>query len=305
MTAETDPSPVGDPAAPAGWPLDAHLHTDLSPDSVVPLDAYAAIAIELGMSELAITDHVDFDARDPAYRYSTYEEREASVRAAAERWAGHGLSIRLGVEMTYGRRWETEIREHLARHRYEWVIGSVHDAADSPYRTPERVAAWVQGRGITEIVAPYFDEVVAAARSGLFDVIGHLDVVKRYVQPHVLPADFAAAPELYEPALRALVESGTGLEINSSGLRQSPGETYPSPAVVEQFRALGGEQVTIGSDTHAERSFAIGLEEAYRVAAGAGFEHLTFRRAGDRVAVELPERFRSRTATHTQADTRS
>jgi histidinol-phosphatase (PHP family) len=248
---------------------------------------------------------VDFDARDPAYRYSTFEEREASVRAAADRWAAHGLAIRFGAEITYGQRWEQEIRDHLRRHRYEWVIGSVHDAADSPYRTPERVAAWVNGRGIGEIVGPYFREVTAAARSGLFDVIGHLDVVKRYVYPHVMPTDFAREIELYEPVLQALLDSGTGLEINSSGLRQSPRETYPPAPVVAQFRAMGGERITTGSDTHAQGWFAFGLEEAYGVAAGAGFDQLTFRRLGERVAIELPARFQTREAPGTQAGQRS
>ena len=61
-------------------PLDAHLHTDLSPDSAVPVDVYAALAVELGIRELAITDHVDFDRRDPAYDYASFARRERTVR---------------------------------------------------------------------------------------------------------------------------------------------------------------------------------------------------------------------------------
>ena len=85
---------------------------------------------------------------------------------------------------------------------------------------------------LPEIVAPYFDEVTAAARSGLFDALGHIDFVKRWLTPHVTPADLAAAPELYEPIIAALVESGTALEINTSGLRQAPNETYPASPIV-------------------------------------------------------------------------
>ena len=106
------------------------------------------------------------------------------MREAAERWAPHGVTIRFGVELTYDRSWEADIRDHLARHRYDFTIGSVHDRVDSPYAA-RRVAAWVGGRSLAEIVAPSFDEVVAAARSGLFDTIGHIDVVKRYLWPHV------------------------------------------------------------------------------------------------------------------------
>ena len=271
-------------------PLDSHLHTDLSPDSDVPIDVFAAAAVERGIPEIAITDHVDFDPRYPAYAFSTFAQRERTVREAAERWAGHGLTIRFGCELTYERARETDIRAHLAGHRYDFTIGSVHVGPHSPYGT-DRVAAWVAGRSIAEVVEPYFTEVTAAARSGLFDTLGHLDFVKRYVTPAIPPSAFAAAPELYEPILQALIGSGTGLEVNTSGLRQSPGETYPAPWVVTRFRDLGGRAVTAGSDAHRADSFAFGLEEGYGIVAGAGFRTLAFRRGGAAVEVALPRRF--------------
>jgi histidinol-phosphatase (PHP family) len=271
-------------------PLDAHLHTNLSPDSDVPVDVYAALAAELGIAELAITDHVDFDPRDPAWEYSSFDDRERTVRQAAERWADRGVAIRFGVELTYNRTWEDDIRSHLARHAYDFTIGSVHDWPGSPYRGAERVGRWVAGRSLAEIVEPYVLEVTAAARAGLFDAIGHLDVVKRYLMPHVLPAQLAAAPELFEPALVALVESGTSLEVNTSGLRQPPGETYPAAGLVDRFRELGGRRLTAGSDAHREAAFGFGLEAGYRLVAEAGYHELTFRRGAERVAVALPDR---------------
>jgi histidinol-phosphatase (PHP family) len=270
-------------------PLDSHLHTDLSPDSTVPVDAYAAQAIERGIAEIAITDHVDFAPGTPAFDFVPFAERERIVRAAAERWGPLGVAIRFGVEITYDRRHETEIREHLADHAYDFVIGSVHVYADSPYHA-RRLASWVAGRSLAEIVAPYFDEVERAIRSGLFDTIGHLDFVKRYLHPHVTPADLAAAPELYEPLLAALVDTGTALEVNTSGLRQAARETYPSAAVVARYQVLGGTSVSAGSDAHQMGDFAGGLEAGYRVAAAAGFRALAFRRGGSRVSVALPDR---------------
>jgi len=257
-------------------PLDAHLHTDLSPDSDVPIDVYAQQAAELGIRELAITDHLDFEPGAPAFGYSTFADRERIVRDAAERWGPQGVTIRFGIELTYDRSWEGDIRDHLARHAYDFTIGSVHDRVRSPYH-PANVAGWVEGRSLAEIVAPAFDEVAAAARSGLFDTIGHIDVVKRYLHPHVLPERFAEQPELYEPILRALVESGTALEVNTSGLRHGPAETYPAPATVSRFRDLGGERVTIGSDAHRAPHFAWALGDGYDVARSAGFDHLAFR----------------------------
>ncbi len=267
-------------------PLDAHLHTDLSPDSDVPIDVFAEQAVQRGIAEIAITDHVDFEPGAPAYAYSTFQERERVVREAAERWGDRGVAIRFGVELTYDRSWETDVRDHLARHTYDFIIGSVHDRVRSPF-APSRVAAWVAGRPLHEIVAPMFDEVAAAARSGLFDVIGHIDVVKRYLYPHVTATDLARAPELYEPILRALVDSGTALEINTSGLRHGVGETYPSPAIVARYRAMGGQAITVGSDGHRADQFAWALADGYAAAAAAGFDALTFRRGGEPVAVPL------------------
>lgn len=268
-------------------PLDAHLHTDLSPDSDVPIDAFAEQAVERGIAELAITDHVDFEPGAPAYGFTTFAQRERSVREAAERWADRGVAIRFGVELTYDRSWEADIREHLATHRYDFTIGSWHDRVGSVF-SPASVAGWVDGRSLAEIVRPAFDEVVGAARSGLFDVIGHIDVVKRYLHPYVSAADLDAAPELYEPILRALVESGTALEVNTSGLRHGVGAMYPSPAIVALYREMGGRAVTVGSDAHRARHFAWALADGYGAAAEAGFDALAFRRGEGPVTIGLP-----------------
>jgi histidinol-phosphatase (PHP family) len=270
-------------------PLDAHVHTNLSPDADVPIDVHARLAVERGIRELAIPDHVDFDPRAPAYAFASFRDRERQVREAAERWADRGVAIRFGVEISYESRCEDEIRDWLRRHPHDFAIGSVHISPDSPYKA-DAVAHWVDGKALPEIVAPYFTEIEAAARSGLFDTIGHLDFVKRYLVPHVQPAELAAAPELYEPLLAALVDTGTALEVNVSGLRQLARETYPSPAIVARYRELGGRDVTIGSDAHRKEWFAYGLDVAYRDAARAGFADLAFRRGDARVRVPLEAR---------------
>ncbi len=107
-------------------PLDAHLHTDLSPDSDVPDRRLRRGRRRARIAEIAITDHVDFEPRRPAFRLRPFEDRERAVREAAERWATRGVAIRFGVEITYDRRWDADIRDHLARHTYDFVIGSVH-----------------------------------------------------------------------------------------------------------------------------------------------------------------------------------
>ena len=278
------------PAQATNVPLDAHLHTDLSPDSQVPLELYAAQAFERGIPEIAITDHLDFMPGAPAYEYADYPKREMIVRDAAERWAGR-VTIQFGVELTYETRYDREIRRHLANHSYDYVLGTVHDMPDGVYDR-SRIADFIAGKTLPAIVAPYFAEVMGAIRSGLFDTIGHLDNVKRYLTPWFTAADFAAIPEVYEPLLFALVDSGSALEVNSSGLRHAIGETYPGPWVVRRFRELGGERVTMGSDSHLPNCFAFGLEEACEIVAAAGFDRLALQRGLERGDLVLPDRFR-------------
>jgi len=273
------------------FPIDTHMHTAFSPDSHVLLELYAAQAAEYGIREIAITDHVDFLPGAPAYRYFDYDVRRRVIGDAAERWAGK-VRIRHGVEITYESRFEDEIREYLNGHPFDYAIGSVHAVKDSPYHR-ERVESFARGKTVGEAVAPYFAEVEKAIQSCLFDTLGHLDQVKRWLRPWFPTAQFATIPAAYERLLVALVETGTTLEVNSSGLRYPERETYPAAWVVARFRELGGERVTVGSDAHLPQTFAFGLEEAAEIVAAAGFDRLSFERALERGDLLLPQRFRS------------
>ncbi len=272
------------PEADRDLPLDAHLHTNLSPDSDVPIDIYCASAVARGIPEIAITDHVDFDPRDQAYAFAGVRRARAPGPGGRRAVGGRGLArpirrrghLRValrGRDPGAPRAPPVRLRDRLRPRR---AVVPVPGTPGSPAGSP--------GRSFEEIVAPYFAEVEAAIRSGLFDTLGHLDYVKKYLVRHVPPAAFAARPDVYEPLLRALVESGTALEVNASGLRQPPGETYPPAPIVARFRELGGIRVTAGSDAHRADSFAYGLGHAYAALAAAGFEALAFRRGGRRPA---------------------
>jgi histidinol-phosphatase (PHP family) len=291
VTQIDDTTPAKRPIGQAtDFPIDTHMHTAFSHDSNVLLELYAAQAAEFGIREIAITDHVDFMPASPGYRYFDYAVRRKVIEDAATRWAGK-VSIRHGVEITFESRYRDEIDEYLRTHPFDYSIGSVHAVSDSPY-SRGRIEAFVSGKTVAEAVAPYFAEVEAAIRSGMFDTVGHLDQCKRWLRRWFAPAEFATIPASYEPLLRALVESGTALEVNSSGLRYPEHETYPAAWVVARFHELGGRRVTVGSDAHLPQSFAFGLEEAAEIVAAAGFDRLSLERAVDRGDLLLPARFR-------------
>jgi histidinol-phosphatase (PHP family) len=264
--------------------FDVHLHTLLSPDSAVPLDVYPALAIALGMKRIAITDHLDFDPREPGTTLTPHYRRVEAVDEL-RRTFGDQIEILLGVEISYDRPYDKEIRAHLASHHYDLTIGSVHPGIDSPFLRSRSAA--LAGRG-ADATAAYFEETLAAAQSGLFDILGHMDYVRKYVFPHIPTEAFEAAPELYEPTLQALVDTGTALEINSSGWRQRTGVPYPIPQAVRRYRELGGEFVVSGSDAHQPDWFALNFDRARDLLLESGFEELAtkkWRAAGERWSI--------------------
>ena len=255
-------------------PLDVHLHTLLSPDSSVPVDVYPALAIALGMPRIAITDHLDFDPREPGTTLAPHERRVEVIEDLRRRF-GDKIEILLGVEITYERAYESDIREHLKRHQYDLTIGSVHPGIDSPFK---RSRTEVFAGSDANVTAPYFDEVLGAVESGLFDILGHADYVRKYVFPHITTDRFEAAPELYEPFLQALVKTGTALEINSSGWRQRTGVCYPLPQAVARYKELGGKYIVTGSDAHEPDWFALNFDRARDLLLETGFDELATKR---------------------------
>lgn len=256
---------------------DYHLHSTASSDGHTPAAAYVERAIALGLREIGFAEHADFDPRDHGYGYFDYSRYLADLEAARNVAAGR-IAIRTGLEVTYQRSREDEIRRFLADKTLDYCLGSVHlveSGADmASLVEPGDARAYFASRSLRQAYLPYWAELRAAVVGGLFDLLGHLDVAKRYaadVHDPFQPEVFAA--EIRE-ILRLAVERGIGLEINTSGWRQGPGEPYPTLTVLCWYRELGGEIVTFGSDAHRLEYLGYGLPRAAALAKAAGFSAL-------------------------------
>jgi histidinol-phosphatase (PHP family) len=252
--------------------VDLHVHSTCSIDGSSTIEEYAAQAEGLGLAEVGFCEHVDLDPRDGGYGYLDPERYDGAVASA--RAAARGVVLRQGVEITYQSRLEAALEAWLAGHPWDYVIVSVHllDYADgwAIISEPEAMGAYFASHTERQAYGPYFAELLRAAQSGLGDVLGHLDLVKRYGIRQYGPLDPAAFEEEIREVLRAAAQRGMGLEINTSGLRQSPGETYPALAVLRWFRALGGEILTVGSDAHHIDDLGSGIAQAQEMAQEAG-----------------------------------
>ena len=187
-----------------------------------------------GIGEIAITDHVDFEPGRPASRTRRSPSANGSCARPRSGGAPQGVTIRFGIEMTCDRRGRTTSATICPARTT--TSRSAPSTTASVRSTPRGTSpAGSAGRSLADIVAPSFDEVAAGARTGLFDTIGHIDVVKRYLCRTSVGRARGRAGAV-RADLRALIESGTALEVNTSGLRHGPAETYPSAAIVARFR---------------------------------------------------------------------
>ncbi len=257
--------------------IDLHVHSTCSADGGASIVDYARRAQELGLVEVGLCEHADFDPRDRSYGYldlARYDREMAEARAKTPR-----VLLRQGVEITYQAGLEAEIRAWLARKDWDYVIASVHlvdyDDGWAMVSEPPAAEAYFSNHSQRQAYVPYFEELLRAARSSLGDVLGHFDLVKRYgvacygqFEPEVFADEIRAV-------LRAAVEAGVGLEINASGLRQAPGEPYPGLTILRWYRELGGEILTVGSDAHCVEHLAAGADQALALALAAGFTAIT------------------------------
>lgn len=250
-------------------PPDYHIHTSFSCDSQADMDAVCRAALARGLREIAFTDHVDFGPADPP-DYFRPAEYFAAIEGCRERY-GDRLTIRAGVEVGEPHLFDKQARAALAQGRVDLIIGSAHyaDGLQVAWEAP------FFEQPLRQAYEAYFLQVVRVAAEGDFDVLGHLDLVKRdahkFGKPYDGPEPYA---DMIRTTLRSLVERGKGLEINTSPLRRGLGEPCPSLQILRWYRELGGEIITIGSDAHTQDAVGADFETAIEIARAAGFRRL-------------------------------
>ncbi|MEA3339852.1 MAG: histidinol-phosphatase HisJ family protein [Chloroflexota bacterium] len=253
---------------------DYHVHSRFSCDSDAEMAAACEAAIARGLSEIAFTDHADFGPVDPS-GYFRPTEYLAEIERCRARYGGR-LTIRAGVEMGEPHIFAQEAASVLAAGEFDFVLGSAHYAVGMQ---PAWKPAFFE-QPLRQAYEAYFQQVARLAAEGDFDVLAHLDLVKRdahkFGKTYDGPGPYA---DVIRAALRSIVERGKGIEINTSALHRGQPETCPSLQVLRWYRELGGDILTFGSDAHTPDAVGACFDVALEMARSAGFARLaTFER---------------------------
>ncbi len=252
---------------------DMHVHSSFSVDAEPSVAQVCRRASELGMSFIYITDHFDHNPLDRgAGRLDPILYRDELVRQR-ELWRGK-VELRIGIEVSEPHVYRDEFRRLLEIVPLDVVIGAVHWLPGVPVYPEDE--EFFRSTPPEKAYTAYFREVLRMMEFGGFDVLAHIDFIKRKAVRFYGPFNWEEYRGLVVPVLEAAVERGIALEVNTSGLRRPCGETCPTSGMLREYRRLGGRMVTVGSDAHRTDDIGSGFHEALREIRAAGFDEITF-----------------------------
>jgi len=246
--------------------VDLHNHTPLCNHAEGSIEEYIEVAISRGTKVFGFSDHAPMDF-DPEYRmkFTEMQQYEADVKAAKEHYKDK-IEILLGYEVDY-------LPGHMDRRVLEadvdYLIGSVHFIDEWGFDNPEFIGRY-EDEDIDTIWQKYFRSIKDMAESKLFNIVGHLDLIKVF---KFMPK--RDIKEIAKEALHAIKESEMVLEINAAGYRKPIGEAYPSKELLEYAFGLGID-ITLSSDAHTPEQIGIHNEAVIALAKSVGYKQCVY-----------------------------
>ncbi len=269
-------------------------HTHLRPDDLdatparyftqANVERYREAASRRGISELGVSEHVyRFSQALDVWQHPFWERYAHDDLDAYCQFVREQTDLRLGVEADFVPGAEDRMANLLEAHDFDYVMGSVHFLRDEAVDM-EDYSVWDTGRGAEEIWTRYFETIGEAARSGLFDVLAHPDLVKIWGPAHHdRPLPEGDLRHYYELAMDGIVESGIAVEVSTAGLRKRAKELYPAPAFL-QMCLEAGAPVALSSDAHRPEDIGADYEAALELLESMGVGELcVFERRAQRL----------------------
>ncbi len=252
---------------------DLHTHSRCSPDGAVPMLEMARSAQRAGLSCLCVTDHCDLLDLDGAFVPQYDWESVRRDYAAAQAALPSGLTLRRGVELGEAYEDPQAARVILAQApELDFVIGSAHNFHAMEGKQDFYNADYSDRNFCLAALDDYLSSLLAlTALDDCYDTLAHILYPLRYMRRAGQDVTLAEGdfPQRLEVILRAVAQKGKALEVNTwRGTTVSEWEP-----LLRQFKALGGEYVTVGSDAHHPEHVGKGVADAYELIRECGFRY--------------------------------
>lgn len=255
---------------------DCHLHTSHSGDSTAPMEDMILQGISQGLTTMCFTEHNDFEYPDspdgPGSQFLLNTDSYLyDIIKYKEKYADK-IRILFGVELGLQ---PTIVRQnaiYAKSYDFDFIIGSSHLCnGKDPY-----YPSFFQGRSEQEAYLEYFESILENIKKfSNFDVYGHLDYVVRYGPCMDKNYSYEKYRDIFDEILTQLIEKGKGIELNTGGLNKGMHDLHPCIGILKRYKELGGEIITIGSDSHDIGHIADNFHRAYAALQECGFRYYT------------------------------
>ena len=244
--------------------IDLHNHTILCNHAKGSMDEYIKEAIKKGISIYGFSDHAPMEY-DSKYRMS-FEEMdiyEEWIDKLAKKYPQ--IKILKGYEVDF----TPYVDKRVLERNVDYLIGSIHFLDNWGFDNPEFLAVWNE-RDIDDVYKEYFDLIVKLAESKMFDIVGHLDLIKVF---NFRPNEDIKI--LAKKAIEAIADNNLVVEINTAGIRKAVNEPYPSITLLEMIKEANID-ITFASDAHMPSQVGFKLKECYNTAKFLGYKKVVY-----------------------------
>ncbi|MDO5783725.1 MAG: histidinol-phosphatase HisJ family protein [Eubacteriales bacterium] len=277
--------------------IDLHTHTGYSYDAEAkPVEAHVQAAVEHGISVLGFSEHTDFFYQEslaesdfapglvdfPMYQREVEPFRSGRVlpadiaaqqndiAACREAYQGK-IILRNGIELGQPHTAPDLADELLEKFSFDYVIGSIHHLSDDM----DMYFVHYEQKNPDEVMEDYFSETDKMLQYGKFHILGHIDYPLRVMKLPYNKPSLKGYMNYVDEILKQLIVRGIALECNTKSLFGWQKALGPEDCVLSRYRELGGELITVGSDSHAPETIARGIPQALERLKQFGFSYIT------------------------------
>lgn len=244
---------------------DLHMHSTYSLDGNNTIAEMCEQAVKLGLTQIAITDHVEWPPNG-AHQRPDFDRYFAEVEECRERFTPRGLTLFSGLELGNPHEHRAEVDALLARYDFDVVIGSMHWLAGQNIHYPR----CFDGHDPNDVYTRYFGEIEQIATTVDCEIIAHFDRIFWPGTSRFGPPEIERVEAPVRRAVRAVAEHGRILELNTRFLTHAPGWNNALTTVLRWYREEGGQFVAANSDAHRTAELGRNLAVAQQLIEAAG-----------------------------------
>ena len=252
---------------------DFHLHSNFSGDCDSPMEEMIAAGIQKGLPVMCFTEHLDMDFPEeyPFDFNLDVSDYQQALLQYQERFS-QDIDVRFGIELGIQEHLGDRLAKLIAAYPFDFIIGSSHLIRGlDPYYPP-----YWEGRTRQKALLESFETTLRYLHAfSDIDVYGHMDYVIRYAPDKSKGYEYQDFQDILDEILRTLIQKGIGIELNTGGYKYGLDVPNPCGAVLNRYRELGGEILTLGSDAHTPEAIGYGFSHACTLLKSLGYTHYT------------------------------